>query len=101
MTFTSEYITLHKTEHLCYTAGMAKNPNPQLDEAIADFSVHLAQRPLAENTRKAFLGDVRIFARYLQPVLNGTEQKSIPLAGISTEQIKAFLSAQEHGHDCQ
>jgi integrase/recombinase XerD len=76
---------------------MAKNPNPQLDECIADFSVHLAQRPLAENTRKAFLGDVRIFARYLQPALNGAEQRSIPLAGISTEQIKSFLAAQEHG----
>ena len=97
MTFTSEYITLHKTEHLCYTAGMAKNPNPQLDEGIAEFAAHLAQRPLAENTRKAFMGDVRIFARYLQPVSGGPAPQPIPLATITAEQIKAFLASQERG----
>ncbi|HEY3341052.1 MAG TPA: site-specific integrase [Anaerolineae bacterium] len=76
---------------------MAKNSGLQLDDGIAEFGAHLAQRPLAENTRKAFLGDARIFARFLQSASGGPELRPIPLATITTEQIKSFLAAQERG----
>ena len=80
---------------------MAKNPNKpnlQLDEGIEEFARHLAQRPVADNTRKAFLGDVRIFARYLQSPSDASASHLVPLATITAEQIKAFLAAQEHGN---
>jgi site-specific recombinase XerD len=86
-------ISLYTKQNICATLpDMAKNPNLHLDEGITEFAAHLAQRPLSDNTRKAFLGDVRIFARFLQPT-----SAPVLLASITTERIKAFLASQEHG----
>jgi integrase len=92
---------------------MAKNSNLNLNEAIAEFERHLARRPLSDNTRKAFLGDVRIFARYMQPEApESAASASAPVAaavtatrrggpvGLSTitgDDIKSFLAWQERG----
>jgi len=62
-----------------------------LDEAIDAFERSLARRPLSENTRKAFIGDTRIFARDLQ---TGREGR-VSLATVNAERIKRFLAEQE------
>jgi integrase/recombinase XerD len=81
---------------------MVKNLNLQLDDGIAEFEKHLAHRPLSDNTRKAFLGDVRIFARFLdaeaQHVGSATNGAALPLSSISAEHIKAFLTHQERSN---
>jgi site-specific recombinase XerD len=76
---------------------MVRNLNLKLDEGIAEFDRHLARRPLSENTRKAFLGDVRIFARFLQagPTDGSTPSRTVALAEITADSIKAFLTHQE------
>jgi site-specific recombinase XerD len=92
---------------------MAKNSNLDLNEAIAEFERHLARRPLSDNTRKAFLGDVRIFARYMQPeapesaavapapapvaaaVAATRRGGPVALSTITGEDIKSFLAWQE------
>lgn len=62
-----------------------------LDEAIEAFERSLARRPISENTRKAFIGDARIFARELQ---GGREARIAP-SSITAERIKRFLAEQE------
>ncbi len=79
---------------MCYTVGMTKFLT--LQDGIAEFSRHLAKRPLSDNTRKAFVGDVRIFERFLGSS-QGEQAKSIELALITAEHIKAFLAHQEQG----
>lgn len=62
-----------------------------LDEAIEAFERSLARRPISENTRKAFVGDARIFARELQ---TGRDARVAPTS-ITPERIKRFLAEQE------
>ena len=62
-----------------------------LDEAIEAFERSLARRPISDNTRKAFIGDARIFAREMQ---GGREARVAPTA-ITAERIKRFLAEQE------
>ncbi len=66
-----------------------------LGESIEEFERHLAQRPVALNTRKAFVGDLRIFARHLLPKTAELSGSDLPLSGITTDHIKSFISAQE------
>ena len=79
---------------------MVKNLNLKLDEGIAEFDKHLARRPLSDNTRKAFLGDVRIFARFLQsgPTDGSSLSRTVALAEITADSIKAFLTHQERSN---
>jgi integrase/recombinase XerD len=72
---------------------MAKNL--KLDEGIDEFERHLARRPLSDNTRKAFMGDVRIFARFLQSSVGPKAAQPVALSSIRAEDIKAFLTHQE------
>jgi integrase/recombinase XerD len=76
---------------------MLKNMNRTLDEGIIDFTEHLARRPISNNTRKAFLGDIRIFARFVQHDMQGATKRNVSLIDISSDDIKAFLNAQERG----
>lgn len=62
-----------------------------LDEAIDAFERSLDRRPISENTRKAFVGDARIFAREVQA---GRDAR-VALGGINAERIKRFLADQE------
>jgi integrase len=87
-----------KSEHLCYTVDMVKNL--KLDEGIAEFEKHLARRPLSDNTRKAFMGDARIFARFVQSGPDGmdapaADARVVALSSITADHIKAFLTYQE------
>jgi integrase/recombinase XerD len=74
---------------------MAKTQNLLLDEGIAEFDQHLKHRPITENTYKAFVGDVRIFARYMQVEEGGGMSRAVPLASVTSENIRSFLAAQE------
>ncbi|MCL5995082.1 MAG: tyrosine-type recombinase/integrase [Chloroflexi bacterium] len=69
--------------------------NLKLDEGITEFEKHLARRPLSDNTRKAFLGDARIFARFLQSDPGTGSEQPVSLTSINAEHIKAFLTHQE------
>lgn len=71
-----------------------------LDDGIRDFSIHLANRPLANNTRKAFVGDVRIFARYLADKYRATggNERVIAMVDVTTDDIAGFLLSLESGH---
>lgn len=75
---------------------MSRTPPLLLDECIVVFAQHLARRPLSVNTRKAFIGDVRIFARYVQ---SGEKEKGAATSPLITalkpEHIRAFLEHQE------
>jgi len=55
--------------------------------AIDTYAAHLARRPISDNTRKAFLGDVRIFAAHV-----GAESA---IHTIRPEHVKSFLHEQE------
>lgn len=65
--------------------------NATLDEAIDAFERSLARRPISDNTRKAFVGDARIFAREAQA---GRETR-LALTAINADRIKRFLAEQE------
>ncbi|HEY3288593.1 MAG TPA: site-specific integrase, partial [Anaerolineae bacterium] len=71
-----------------------------MDEGIREFSIHLAHRPLASNTRKAFVGDVRIFARYLAEQHRGAGDAvhDINMVDVTTDDIAGFLQSLESGH---
>jgi integrase/recombinase XerD len=75
--------------------GKSMVKNLKLDEGIAEFERHLARRPLSDNTRKAFLGDVRIFARFLQSDPGTGSGQPFGLVEITADHIKAFLTHQE------
>ena len=77
-----------------------------LVEALARYERHLARRPLTDNTRKAFIGDVHIFIRHLQPDRAvGTGEGGAGTAGmagmavtrVTPDHIKAFLADLERG----
>lgn len=71
---------------------MARQTVTRLDEALVEFSSHLDKRPIADNTRKAFWGDINLFARYMMP-----EQDSPvpPLVKINGDHIREFLAHEE------
>ncbi|MFC2029430.1 tyrosine-type recombinase/integrase [Chloroflexota bacterium] len=65
-----------------------------LSAAMEHFGKHMAQQEFAENTIKSFLGDLRIFQRYLKG--------DPPVAQISTGDLKGFLHwlQYERGKPC-
>ncbi len=63
-------------------------PDSSLSSAMEHFSDHMVQREFAENTIKSFLGDLRIFKRYLKG--------NPPVAQISTGDLKGFLHWLQH-----
>ena len=65
----------------------------RLDEALQEYARHLDKRPIADNTRKAFWGDVRLFERFLRP---DEEQPAPLLAQIKSEHVRSFLEHEEH-----
>jgi integrase/recombinase XerD len=70
-----------------------------VDEGIAEFAAHLARRPLSDNTRKAFLGDVRIFSRFMvkhHGAITG-RQHVIGLSEITSDIITDFIRYLETG----
>jgi integrase/recombinase XerD len=85
---------------------MARNPVTKLDEALVEYAHYLERRPLSENTRKAFWGDVSMFARFLMPrpdegkadgdATNGKLQLAAPaLTSLTTERIREFIAHEE------
>lgn len=74
---------------------MPRDTNLSLGEALLLYEAHLARRPISDNTRKAFLGDAHIFARFVQPPAD--DAPGVPVRQIATGQIKAFLADQERG----
>ncbi|MCS7060528.1 MAG: phage integrase N-terminal SAM-like domain-containing protein [Anaerolineae bacterium] len=74
---------------------MARKIALTLTEALARYEQHMARRPLSDNSRKAFLGDVRIFARFLEA--QGRPAERLPIHAISAEHIQAFLADQARG----
>jgi integrase/recombinase XerD len=63
----------------------------RLDEAVLAFAEHLRRRPLSDNTRKAFLGDVNLFVRFLT-----AEGKPNPvLRTLTSAHIRAFIAREE------
>ena len=70
---------------------MARETGLSLEDALLRYEQHLARRPLSDNSRKAFLGDARIFSRYLA----GSGQAGNPaVARITSEHIREFLAEQ-------
>ena len=60
-----------------------------LDDAVAAFELHLMRRPLTDNSRKAFAGDVKLFARVMQ------NSQPLKLSGITSDRIRDFLAIEE------
>lgn len=70
---------------------MARETGLTLEDALLRYEQHLARRPLSDNSRKAFLGDARIFSRYL---CSGEQGGNLPVARITAGHIKGFLTEQ-------
>jgi integrase/recombinase XerD len=78
----------------------------RLDEALAEYAKHLERRPISDNTRKAFWGDVNLFAHFIMPAGdgengngngNGNNNRPAPLlTTITTERVRAFVAHEEH-----
>lgn len=64
----------------------------RLDEALREYAAHLDKRPIADNTRKAFWGDVRLFERYMHP---DSEQPAPLLTQIRRDDVRGFLEHEE------
>jgi integrase/recombinase XerD len=73
---------------------MARETVRELDQALVEFAKHLDKRPIADNTRKAFWGDVNLFVRFLTPQ---TDEKTaaVPLGKIKGDHIRDFLASEE------
>ena len=65
----------------------------RLDEALQEYARHLDKRLIADNTRKAFWGDVRLFERFLQP---DDKQPAPLLTQIKGDHVRSFLEHEEH-----
>ncbi|GIV85814.1 MAG: hypothetical protein KatS3mg052_2821 [Candidatus Roseilinea sp.] len=63
----------------------------RLDEALLAYAQHLERRPISDNTRKAFWGDVNRFARFLM----AESQLVPPLSSITSDRIRAFIAHEE------
>ncbi len=76
---------------------MAIHTPLSLAEALDEYTRHLARRPLSDNTRKAFLGDARIFARFVAPDAEdgGPGAQDLPITRLRAEHIREFLADQE------
>lgn len=70
---------------------MARETGLTLEDALLRYEQHLARRPLSNNSRKAFLGDARIFSRYLA---GDGRAGALPVARITSEHIRSFLAEQ-------
>ncbi len=71
---------------------MARETGLTLEDALLRYEQHLARRPLSDNSRKAFLGDARIFSRYVCG--GGQLGGNLQVARITAEHIKGFLTEQ-------
>ena len=71
-----------------------------LEEAVVEYAAHLRRRSLSENTRKAFLGDVRIFMRYinLSPRGSSETKQAKTLGEVTSDDIRDFISDLERGN---
>ncbi len=70
----------------------------RLDEALVEYAKHLQRRPISDNTRKAFWGDVSLFARFMMPESEeqGKLRGPVPLlTTINTERIRDFIAHEE------
>lgn len=63
----------------------------RLDEALLAYAKHLERRPISDNTRKAFWGDVNLFAHFV----TAEGQSAPPLASITSDRIRAFIAHEE------
>jgi integrase/recombinase XerD len=63
------------------------SPVPTVEESIQAYTASLSRRPISENTRKAFVGDARIFQRWL-----GDARR---MNAITAEHVRTFLENQE------
>ncbi len=64
----------------------------RLDEALLAYARHLERRPISDNTRKAFWGDVNLFAHFVM-----TDGQPAPLlTSITSERIRAFIAHEEN-----
>ncbi len=70
---------------------MARGTELALEDALLRYEQHLARRPLSDNSRKAFLGDIRIFSRYLS---GDGRAGNLSVARITPQHINAFLAEQ-------
>jgi site-specific recombinase XerD len=84
--------TIAKIEHMCYLLGMTRQQLTRLDEALVEFASHLDKRPVADNSRKAYWGDVNLFVRHLT---QEQAQAGPPLLKITGEHVRSFLSNEE------
>jgi integrase/recombinase XerD len=64
----------------------------RLDEALAEYAKHLARRPISDNTRKAFMGDINLFAHFVMP---DVESPAPLLTTITSERVRAFVAHEE------
>lgn len=66
----------------------------RLDEALAAYAKHLERRPISDNTRKAFWGDVNMFAHFITP--SEDDNRPAPLlTSITSERIRGFIAHEE------
>ncbi len=73
-----------------------------LQDALDEFGKNLGKRQISDNTRKAFWGDVNIFARFLteddddgDKLDDRDTQPPPPINTITAEDIRAFLTHEE------
>lgn len=66
---------------------MPNSGNVLLKDVLTDYADHLQRRPISENTRKAFAGDIRIFIRDF-----GEDR---PIYKVTGDQIRDWLLQQE------
>jgi integrase/recombinase XerD len=64
----------------------------RLNEALVEFATHLDKRPIADNTRKAFWGDVNLFVRHMT---EGKPDDGPALHKITGEHVREFLTNEE------
>jgi integrase/recombinase XerD len=70
----------------------------RLDEALNEYAKHLERRQISNNTRKAFWGDVSLFARYMMPERENpnTPKTAAPLlTTITTDRVRDFIEHEE------
>lgn len=65
-----------------------------LRDALDEFGKSLGKRPISDNTRKAFFGDVSIFTRFVVPEERATASPP-PINTITADHIRAFLAHEE------
>jgi integrase len=71
---------------------MQRQQITRLDEALVEFATHLDRRPVADNSRKAYWGDVNLFVRHLTKDNN---EDGPALLKITAEHVRSFLASEE------